>query len=450
MRTRPHVHLIGIGGIGVSALARLYLAQNWSVSGSDASDGALLMELAREGVEVKIGHSASNIPKETSLVVHTVAIPTDNPELAAARERDILVRTYPEALGEITRAYRTICIAGSHGKSTTTSMVALILMRAGLDPTVIVGSKLKEFGNSNFRRGASEYFVLEADEYRGAFLHYAPSAVAVTNIDFEHPDYYPTPRAVEQAFRDFLGRVVPNGSVIMNGDDARSVSVAKYFDQQRSILWFSKKLRSRRAVLAKLLKVPGEHNIMNALAAWALTESLGVPERTILAALRSFTGIWRRTEYKGFARYGTHITRVYDDYAHHPTEIRAALQAMRASYPRAYRICVCQPHDAHRLETLVKEFADSFTDAHALILFPTYQPVGREVVAERVTAEYLASLVARKHPKISVSYLADPSYLVEQVASLLDPLPRGRQAVVLMAGAGSIASQTRAVLKQKR
>ena len=219
------VHFIGIGGIGMSGLARYFLAHGWTVSGSDATEGMMTQELVKDGVEVKIGHKKGNIPAGARLVIYNRAIPTDNPELVAAETavragKGMMPLPYSQALGRITEDYQTIAITGSHGKSTTTALAGLALMRAGLDPTILVGTKLADIGGKNIRMGHGPYLVLEADDFHAAFLDYSPAISIVTNIDREHMDFYKTFANAKRAFLNFLSRTRVGGMLILNRDDA--------------------------------------------------------------------------------------------------------------------------------------------------------------------------------------------------------------------------------------
>src|SRR3989344_1849478 len=221
-RNKGSVHFIGIGGIGVSALARYYLGRGFRVSGSDLSASPLLKELEREGAEVKVGHF-KKFDHQPDLVVYSQAIPDDDPELSLARELGISIKTYPQALGELTRQFKTVAVAGSHGKSTNTALLSLILVRAGLDPTVIIGTKLKEFGppagGKNFHLGRSVILIIEADEYQDAFLNYSPTLILITNIDREHLDYAKHFGNVKKSFLKFISNLKEDGILVLNQDD---------------------------------------------------------------------------------------------------------------------------------------------------------------------------------------------------------------------------------------
>ena len=372
-----HIHFIGIGGIGVSALARYYLSIGAAVSGSDLSASEITRALAEKGATILIGnHSALNIPRDTTRVIHTAAAPKTNPELKEAKRRKLQTQTYAEAVGDLTRQYRTITISGSHGKSTTTAMTSLVMEAGYLDPTVIIGTKMKEFGDANFRSGKGSHLVLEADEWNKSFLHYSPHIAIVTNIDAEHLDTYKTVEAVERVFSEYLTRVPHDGKIIANADDPRLADVAKKFGAK--VAWYS--LQDREAQRVKpLLKVPGMHNLSNALAALTAGRHVGVSEPDILRALSQFRGTWRRFEMKGLYR-GAHLV---GDYGHHPTEIMATLAATREHFPMRRIWCVFQPHQYQRLKYLWKDFLSAFDMADRVVLLPVYDVAGRETAAAK-------------------------------------------------------------------
>src|SRR3989344_4363039 len=263
-----HVHFVGIGGIGGSSLVRYYLAMGAGVSGAVLAASDITKELSQQGAKIIIGkHKKSSVPKNATAVICTPAMPYDNTELVEGRQRGIPVQTYPEALGELTKTYETITISGSHGKSTTTALVSLVLEEGYFDPTVIIGVKLAEFGGSNFRRGRGPYLVIEADEWNRSFLNYSPEHAVVTNIDREHVDTYKTLDELEETFAEYLAKVPPKGVIVANADDPTLAKVARKFGDK--VKWYS--LKDPEAQLVKaILKIPGEHNLSNALAAFKL------------------------------------------------------------------------------------------------------------------------------------------------------------------------------------
>ncbi len=388
------IHCIGIGGIGVSSLAQYYLEKGHQVSGSDLAASEITKFLEGKGVTITIGQKAENITEDMDLVVYSPAVPSDNPELQQARNYKISTKTYPEALGKLTDEHYTIAISGSHGKSTTTSLIALILERAGLDPTVIVGTKLKEFGNSNFRMGKSKYLVIEACEYDSSFNHYTPQIAVVTNVDEEHLDYFKDFEGVKNAFKEFIARLPEGGYLVANQDDTdiplpenTGVNLRPYSLEQEE----AKKIQ-------EIMQVPGQHNVSNALAALEVARILEVPDEVTFKALSLFQGTWRRFEVTEGMANGKTIT-VISDYAHHPSEISATLQAAREKYAGKTIWLLFQPHQHQRTHYLFEEFVTTFQEApvdHAIIT-DIYDVAGREVkeINEGVNSQELVKRIER-------------------------------------------------------
>ena len=403
-----HVHFIGIGGISMSGLADILIHKGYTVSGSDIKQTHLTDGLANKGARIYIGHDASNIGN-ADWVVYTIAISEDNPELMTARERGIPVIERATLLGNIMETYPySIGVAGSHGKTTTTSMLSIIMQNARLDPTILVGGELDDIGG-NVRIGNSRYFITEACEYNESFLHFEPYIAIILNIDEDHLDYYKDIQCIYQAFEKYAGLVSPVGMVIGCMDDplvarllkdipARKVGFA--IENQadwvaRDIIYDDKGHPSYRGVYKGQdmgrfqLQIPGRYNIYNALAATAAAWSIGISAETIRYSLASFKGTHRRFEVKGSFNDIT----VVDDYAHHPTEIRATLQAAR-KYPHKRILCVFQPHTYSRTEKLFYEFSESLLDADEILITDIY--AAREKAIEGVTSENLAREIHRK------------------------------------------------------
>lgn len=373
-------HFIGIGGIGVSAIARMMLARGVYVSGSDRAPSLVTEKLEALGARIFFGHDEAHVPAALDVVVYSPAIPDENPELRIARERGVPAYSYPEALGMISRGMRTVAVAGTHGKTTTTAMIAEVLVGAPLSPTVIVGSLLKS--GTNFIAGTSNIFVVEACEYKRSFLNLSPEILVITNIDNDHLDYYGSIEGIQQAFAEMVGKVPATGTIVCDPNDPRVTpvlanAVARIVDYQLG------------GSTAKLkLAVSGDHNIKNAKAALAVARLLGVEEGEAASLLSKFEGTWRRMEYKGNTEKGTFI---YDDYAHHPTEIKATLQGFRAKYPKGRIRVVFQPHLYSRTKLLLDDFAQSFGDADEVIVAPIY--AAREENDPTITAEILAQRI---------------------------------------------------------
>ncbi|MFA5013178.1 MAG: Mur ligase family protein [Candidatus Paceibacterota bacterium] len=367
------IYFIGIGGIGVSALAQYYLQKGDEVFGSDAYGSEITEMIEKMGAKISVGtQKTENINSHYDLVIYSPSVQENNPELLEARRQNIKCMSYPGALGELSKDHYTIAVSGTHGKSTVTSMIALILIKAGLDPTVIVGTKLKEFNNSNFRMGQSQYLVIEACEHEASFLNYWPRIAVITNIEEDHLDYYENLANIQKAFNEFASHVPRNGFIVKN-KSADIKADAKIIDF--SIETNNKEAREIKAIL----KMPGEHNVLNGLAALSVAKLLDVSEATSLAALSDYYGSWRR-----FNIFELPDFILIDDYAHHPTEIRATLKSAREKYPDKKILCVFQPHQYQRTQFLWDNFIDVFKRSitekwvDKLILIDVYDVIGRE------------------------------------------------------------------------
>jgi UDP-N-acetylmuramate--alanine ligase len=439
------IYFIGIGGIGMSALARLYKAKGWSVAGSDVVPSELISALRAEGIHVDIGHKPGNIKSGVMLVVYNRAIHPDNPEIRSAMKLHIETLPYAEVLGNLTKEYMTVAITGSHGKSTTTALAALALMAGGYDPTVLIGTTLKEFARKNVRVGKSDTLVLEADDFGAAFTAYSPTVAIVTNIDREHLDFYKSFVNVKAAFIKFLSHVRPGGLMILNRDDPplwglrnRIRMIAK--KNSVTTVWYS--LRDPAAKkIKKVILIPGVHNVSNATAVSHLGRFLEIPEKKILGAIRSYRGAWRRMELRGKFNGAP----VYDDYAHHPTEIAATLQAFREKFPKKKILCVFQPHQTQRTALLFKEFQTAFDDAHETLILPIYHVAGRDAVIPNRDSGALVRAIQKKQPHKPIFYLANPAKLKDAIIAL-DGAPLSKKVIVMM-GAGDVVQLTDALIK---
>ncbi len=393
------IHFIGIGGIGVSALAQYYLAKGNQVSGSDLVVSEITDFLEKKGIKIFNRNSENNISKDIDLIIYSPAVRKDNPEIKKAKELKIKLQSYPEALGELTKEYYTIAVAGSHGKSTTTAMLGILMQNAGLDPTVIVGTKVKEFGNSNFRFGKSKFLVIEACEYDASFLHYFPKIIVITNIDKEHLDFFKTFANVKKAFKDFSKKLPKDGFLIENKNN--------------------KNLKTEKEKIKKVLKIPGEHNVLNALAVLQVAKVLGVPEKISFKSLSKFEGTWRRFEIKK-GKVGNKKIILISDYAHHPNEIFASLSGAREKYPNKKIYCVFQPHQHQRTFYLLKDFIKVFRNSkiEKIIITDIYDVAGRET--QKINSEINSERLVEKIKKDSVIYCATDNlekYIKENINS---------------------------------
>lgn len=402
-----HIHFIGIGGISMSGLAEILLGENFMISGSDAKESPLTKSLEEKGAKIYYGQRASNINDEVEVVVYTAAIHPDNPEFACAASRNLPMLTRAELLGQIMRNYETpIAIAGTHGKTTTTSMVSHILLEGKCDPTISVGGILPAIGG-NIRVGESETFVTEACEYTNSFLSFFPKISVILNIDADHLDFFKDIDDIRRSFRRFAELLPSDGTLIINADipnyreitDGLLCRVITYSlknpaDYTAANIAYDKYGRASFDVLkdgvkvgSYFLKVPGLHNVSNALASAALGHLLGLDEESIIRGLGNFTGTDRRFQYKGEVGGVT----VIDDYAHHPTEIEATLTAS-GNYPHKKIWCVFQPHTYTRTKALLPEFARALSLADHVVLADIY--AARETDDLGISSADLQKLIA--------------------------------------------------------
>jgi len=380
------IHFVGIGGIGISAVARMLLLEGKTVSGSDRSASVVTDELLAAGATVTIGQEKSNLPDECDLVIYTVAIPLENPELVEAKEKGIPCLTYPETLNLISEEKFTIAISGTHGKTTTTAMIAKILIDEGLDPTVIVGSLMKNpsGGKSNFIAGKSKYLVVEADEYRKAFLNLTPHVLVITNIDADHLDFYKDLADIQNTFGELVAKIPKDGALVTNSHNDHITPVLA--SASCGVVDYT------QLKLTKPLSVPGEHNRQNARAALSVAALLKIPFDHAMESLISFTGVWRRFELKGTTAKGA---LVYDDYAHNPQKVAAALAGAREMYPDRKIIAVFQPHLFSRTKLLLHEFAHSFSDADEVLIAPIFP--AREAFDPTISSRMLADELKKQN-----------------------------------------------------
>jgi len=450
------IHFIGIGGIGVSALAKYYLEKGHKVSGSDLVCSEITDALKKQGVKIIIGkHKAENLPQNIDMAIYSPAVQSSNPEFKKAQKLKIVncklkIKSYPEALGELTKKYLTIAVAGTHGKSSTTSMLGLLLLRAGFDPTVIVGTKVKEFvppaDGSNCRvgkpirqaQGEVQFLVIEADEHFASFLNYWPKIIVLTAIEADHLDYYKNFKNYISAFKKFVSHLPKDGLLIANQNDKNIKKIISNFQflisKKISIKKYS--LRQPEAKkLKKILKVPGEHNISNALAALAVARVLKIPDKVSFKALSEYRGCWRRFDEKNIKLKNKSL-KLINDYGHHPTEVKVTLKAVREKYKKEKICCVYQPHQYQRTHYLFKDFIEVFKESATkkwidkLIITDVYDVAGREEkkIKEKVNSQKLVEAVN----KSNVIYLPKEKIIDYLKESLKD------EKVLIIMGAGDI------------
>jgi UDP-N-acetylmuramate--alanine ligase len=443
------IHFVGIGGIGMSGIAEVLINLGYTVQGSDASDNANVKRLRDKGAKVFVGHEAAHVDGAEVLVVSS-AIKRDNPELAFAREKRLPVVRRAEMLAELMRLKSCVAIAGTHGKTTTTSLVAALLDAAGLDPTVINGGIINAYG-TNARLGAGDWMVVEADESDGTFLKLPADVIVVTNIDAEHLDHFKTFAAVQEAFRAFIENVPFYGFAVMCTDhpivqrmvgriedrrivtygenpqaDVRLTALENSGGRQSfTVLFRDRAGRTIHTVDQLVLPMPGRHNALNATAAVAVAHELKIADDTVRKALAGFAGVRRR-----FSRAGEwNGVTIIDDYGHHPVEIAAVLKAARES-TGGQVIAVVQPHRYTRLQSLFEPFSTCFNDADAVVVAEVY-PAG-EAPIEGIDRDHLvAAARARGHRNV-IALPGQP-----QIAGIVKSLARPGDYVVCL-GAGSI------------
>lgn len=438
------VHLVGIGGAGMSGIARILLARGAQVSGSDAKDSRTVLALRAQGARIAVGHDASNLDQlvggPTEVVVST-AIKESNPEYAAARERGVTVLRRAEALAALMEDHRVVCVAGTHGKTSTTSMLTVALQHCRLDPSFAIGGDLNESG-ANAHQGTGGVFVAEADESDGSFLFFSPSVAVVTNVEADHLDHHGTVEAYTAVFDSFLERIVPGGVLVSCVDDpgaarliaearARGIRVREYgrtatdariVDYKAFESGGLASVEIDGVAVEVRVAVPGEHMALNAVAALLAGLELGADQTGMLEGLAAFGGVRRRFEFKG--RAGG--VSVYDDYAHHPTEVDAQLRAARPVAAAGRVVVVFQPHLYSRTRTFATEFAAALSLADEVVVLDVYG--AREEPEPGVTGGLIAGQVTA-----SVHY--EPSF--DRVPALVASLVREGDLVVTM-GAGDV------------
>jgi UDP-N-acetylmuramate--alanine ligase len=476
---QKHLHVIGIGGIGVSALARYYRYLGYSVSGSDSADSPFLDVLRSEGFTISIGHSAENLPDSTDLVIYSEAIITkpdltpeeqiySNPELARARGLGIWHISYPIALGEVFDAKQGIAITGSHGKSTTTAMTTIMLANEYADnPTIeipdegaftymptapgcsaIIGTQVPQLGNTNFySEPHNENFVIEACEYKRSFLQYHPYITVITNIDLDHLDYYQSLEDYVSAFQSLVDQT--SGFIIVSADDESSqklvipeekrIIVGKeitYFPRVEEMIDGEKKIYTidkTMPIPEMNLQVPGEHLLYDAHLAYTVGKLLGMSDEIIVAKLESYKWSWRRSEIVKTTKNGNILM---SDYGHHPNEIRPTLRAIREKYSDKKLFVVFQPHQYSRTRELLSEFATSFGDADSLIIPDIYFSRDKQEDVEWMTMGRLVTEVSAHQPNI-----INGEWL-ENTAKLIQEYDRENlnSSIILILGAGDVDS----------
>lgn len=450
-------HIVGIGGIGMSAIADVMLTMGYAVQGSDIRDGEIVQRLRDRGAEIFIGHDGANVEGAGTVIVST-AIKAGNPEVDAARAAGIPVVRRANMLAEITRLKYTVCVAGTHGKTTTTSMVSAVLDGAGVDPTVINGGIIQAYG-SNYKAGASDWMVVESDESDGTFAKLSPTAAIVTNIDAEHMDHYGTMENLRAAFDTFVENLPFYGFAVLCTDhpevqalaariidrrritygfnlqaDVRATNMTTDLDGAHFDVVVSGKGAEPRTIEGLILPMAGEHNVQNALAAITVALELGATDDQLRESLAGFGGVKRRFTAAGewAPVRGEPPIRIIDDYGHHPVEIEAVLGAARDMLGDGQLIAVAQPHRYTRLEDLFEEFSTCFDKADHVFIAPVYEAGERPI--EGITHEALVRSI-RSHGHKGADVLSSLNELPQAIQAIAEP-----GGMVVCLGAGDIST----------
>ena len=453
--SKQHLHFVGIGGIGMSGIAEVLLNLGYTISGSDVRLSPITDRLTTLGATVFEGHNASNVGAAKAIVVSS-AVDESNPEVQEARRLQIPVIPRGELLAELMRLKYGIAVAGSHGKTTTTSMIATILSHAGMDPTVVVGGKAAAMGGSNARVGKSDFLVVESDESDGSFLKLSPILAIVTNIDREHLDHYADIETIRTAFTEFVNKVPFYGAAILCLDDENIQMVlpavrrrtityghntqADYQPTREIHTGFENRfsLRSRDGDMGEFqLNIPGEHNVLNATAAIAAAMELNVAPDVIREGLRQFSGVARRFEVRG----EVNGVKVVDDYGHHPTEIRATVAAAKSCRPKRLHV-LFQPHRYSRTFHLMDDFARAFHEADRVLVLDIY--AASEKPIEGVTSEFLVDRM-RQFGHRGAEYAGSTQNGVEMIVRGVEPGD-----MILTLGAGSVSQSGDKILEALR
>ncbi len=424
------IHCSGIGGIGLSAYAALQKHAGHTVSGSDRTESALLDDLRAQGIAIILDQSGTGVTKDLDLFVYTEALPPDHPERKRAEEFGIRQLSYPQALGELSREKNVIAVCGTHGKSSTTGMATRLLLEAGLDPTIVVGTKLRELNGRNWRQGKGDLFLLEACEYKRSFHNYHPQIILLTNCDGDHYDYYEDADDYRRAFIDFIRKLPKQGTLITHLQDPDCAAVATGAD--RPTVDADTELMIR-------LATPGEHMRKNAQLVLCLAKKLGIDSQTAEKAVSGYAGSWRRIELRGETEKGI---PVIDDYGHHPKEVKATLAAVKEVNPGKRLVCVFQPHTHDRTLKLYREFTEAFTDA-GLVIIPNIYDARKHADTKTVAVDDLVRDIAKGSATEALNGRS-----VAETAQRLPSLLNTDDVLVIM-GAGDITSLAGMMVKDR-
>jgi UDP-N-acetylmuramate--alanine ligase len=453
-RSIKKLHFIGIGGIGMSGIAEILIDQGFKVSGSDRTLSEVTERLQNLGASIFEGHRAENIAQDVDSVVYSSAVQPENPEILEAQKRNIPIVRRAEMLAEVMRLKYGIGIAGTHGKTTTTSMTSLVLMEGGLDPTVIVGGKLSGLGGTNARLGRGEFIVVEADEFDRSFLSITPTIAVLTTLETDHLDCYRDLEDIKGAFIQFASKVPFYGFIVLCLDEPALLDIMPHLSKKKIVTYGLNPqadvqaldirhkdnlstytlIRGNKELGLITLQVPGVHNVQNSLGAISVGLELGVPFEKIKTGIEKFTGVYRRWEKKG----EVNDIAVYDDYAHHPTECKATLSGVKSGWRRRV-VCVFQPHLYSRTRDFYEDFGKSFLLSDVLVVTDVYP--AREEPIQGVNGELIVN-AAKQFGHKDVHYIPDK----KNVPAFLKSIVKSGDIVVTM-GAGDIWKYGEAFLK---
>lgn len=416
------IHLIGIGGIGLSGLAQILHEKGNIVTGSDIENSDIIKKMSEKGIKIEIGHKAEFLDDHTDRVIYSSAIPDDNPELSKARELNIPISNYAEAIKEFTENSYTIAVCGTHGKTTVTAFASIALLAGEKDPTVIIGSELKEFNGQNYRVGSDEYFIVEACEYKRNFLNYSPNIIILTNLEVEHLDYYKDLDDYKSAFKEFISKLPEDGFLIANGDDENVLDVVK--DANCQVVLFHNDDERLNDIH---LQIPGDFNKLNALCGLILGQILNIDRSKILQRFAAYKGAWRRYEILG----KFYNITVVSDYAHHPTAIQKTIKATHQKFPDSRICCIFQPHQYNRTRNFLHEFGAAFKRAETVILPGIYKVRDKKEDIEAIKLDDLAESIQKNGTEVIMlsEYFEIKQYL---------EVEKQRFDVLIVMGAGDI------------
>jgi UDP-N-acetylmuramate--alanine ligase len=444
-RSIKKLHFIGIGGIGMSGIAEILLDQGFKISGSDRALSEVTERLQKLGASIFEGHRAENIAQDVDTIVYSSAVQPDNPEILEAQKRNIPIVRRAEMLAEVMRLKYGIGIAGTHGKTTTTSMTSLVLMEGRLDPTVIVGGKLSGLGGTNARLGRGEFIVVEADEYDRSFLSITPTIAVLTTLETDHLDCYRDLEDIKSAFIQFASKVPFYGFIVLCLDEPALLDIMPHLSKKKIVTYGLNPqadiqavdirhkdnsttytlVRSNQELGTIMLQVPGIHNVQNSLGAITVALELGIPFKKIKVGIEKFAGVYRRWEKKG----EVNNIALYDDYAHHPTECRATLSGVKSGWRRRV-VCVFQPHLYSRTRDFYEDFGKSFLLSDVLVVTDVYP--AREEPIQGVNGELIVN-AAKQFGHKDVHYVPDK----KEIPAFLKSIVKSGDIVITM-GAGDI------------